>query len=149
MQMHKLVLFPHPCDEHSVPDKVTIKEWNTSRHYRKFMMVDGEYVAFIPKDSQEKCIRNGEITFWGEWESESSFTFIDDHDSEHRNEGLPKVIHTPKCFKNDIYNDIAEKRVINEKKCIAFFQKKNKTRIHMSLAISLCILVVNNREVIH
>ncbi len=58
------VQFLHPGEEHK-PDNGLIKKWNKKKHKRKFMRQAGTYIA-------EGKVEEGEIVFWGEWESEST-----------------------------------------------------------------------------
>lgn len=127
MQPHRAIMFPHPFDEHPTEENANIKEWNTSRHHRKFMLVDGAYLASLQNNTQVNSIQTGKIMFWGEWESESTFTRIGNHDRERRNDALPMNIHEPKCFVNDIFTEIAEKHAISEISCSAFFKNKQNT----------------------
>jgi hypothetical protein len=46
------------------PDERDLKRWNRDDHRRKFLKLQGRYVA----DGE---LREGEIELWGEWEANS------------------------------------------------------------------------------
>lgn len=57
-----LVQFLHPGGEHS---KSSSQKWNTGKHQRKFMKVDGKYLESLDSYDDQK---SDSIVFWGEWE---------------------------------------------------------------------------------
>ena len=79
------VQFTHPGGEHQ-PDKgKDYKSWNTGKHQRKFMLIDGDVVT-------DNClISNMPLLIWGEWEPGSKIvkTF------EQQKGDYPKYIHRP------------------------------------------------------
>ena len=66
-------------------NNLIIREWNNeSRHYRKFIENEGEYIIALESKSQ-----NGNLLFWGEWEGNSVFKLLN------IDKGSPNGIHKP------------------------------------------------------
>ena len=62
--------------------------WNNSDgHKRKFMRMDGVKYCDASKNRKK-----GEVTFWGEWEAQSSFDVISETDKDL---DKPRLCHTP------------------------------------------------------
>jgi hypothetical protein len=59
------VQFHHPGGEH-VPDLPGERSWNTGAHARKFLRVEGSWVAAPGGE-----VKQGPVVFWGEWEPPS------------------------------------------------------------------------------
>ncbi len=81
------VQFPHPGGEH-LPDRLGEKPWNTydSRHARKFMQVQGNWIA------DDGRVHEGDLWAWGEWEAQSDL--IRDLDPSGA-PGLPRHLWMP------------------------------------------------------
>lgn len=73
-----LVQFLHPGGEHS---ESSGQEWNTGKHQRKFMRVEGKYLE--PLDSYHEQ-KSDTIVFWGEWEPPAEYikSFPENEDQE-------------------------------------------------------------------
>ncbi len=59
------VQFHHPGGEHE-PDLPGERSWNTGPHRRKFMRVEGTWMAALGGEQQK-----GPVVFWGDWEPPS------------------------------------------------------------------------------
>ena len=127
-QLHRVILFPHPGDEHPVDKNSNIKEWNEGKHYRKFMVVNGKLVRSTKTGGNPETAK---ITFWGEWESESTYSSIQYKD-ENGNEmppeyGMPLYVHKPQCYRNEIFDKLKNERkskkdnFIDEAACLSFY----------------------------
>jgi len=66
--MTKIIQFLHPGIEHN--EKTGIL-WNTKKHRRKYLKIQGEYI-----DAIESNPKLDSIYFWGEWEAQSSIKKI-------------------------------------------------------------------------
>lgn len=127
-EIHKVVFFPHPCDEHTAHMRgKNIKEWNGGGHRRKFLKVKGDYVKVlnICSDSIRYESHSAEdVSFWGEWESESAFfKNTQKTEGDQKAAGLPQYTHEPKCYRNDIFNKLEQHRVIDGDECSDFYSK--------------------------
>jgi len=60
------------------------KSWNTGSHRRKFMLANGKYV-------ENEELKDGNLMFWGEWESPSQVRQL----NQQSNKLLPKWLHSP------------------------------------------------------
>jgi hypothetical protein len=65
------VQFMHPGGEHGL-DEPGFKRWNCREHKRKFMLTRGRWLH------RSGDVREGDLTFWGEWEPPSRVTLISD-----------------------------------------------------------------------
>jgi hypothetical protein len=84
--MPQIVQFTHPGSEHG-PDSIrgNHKSWNDGPHRRKFMRVDGDYIAGNGR------LGKGELLFWGEWEPPSEVQeLVNRPDDMH-----PRWLHSP------------------------------------------------------
>ena len=83
----RFVQFPHPGGEH---DAESGSAWNPnrrdSRHRRKFMLLDGQWV-----DGNDQ-LQAGELSAWGEWEPEAELVAELDRDGR---PGLPRHLWRP------------------------------------------------------
>lgn len=130
-QQHRVILFPHPWDEHPVDENGNIKEWNEGKHYRKFMAVNGKFVRSAGTGSGSKP-ETAKIAFWGEWESESTYKPIEYKDENGKSvapgQGLPHYVHTPQCYDDEgIFDKLQKDKTINEEDCIKFYERKQNT----------------------
>lgn len=112
----KIVFFPHPVSEHKVTNKGNIMEWNINKHCRKFMEVNGAYTNSI---STEKQLQQGKISFWGEWESESTYTRIQYKGKRKNLE--PNYIHNPQCYINEIFTKLKDDNCVDDNACFSFY----------------------------
>ncbi len=112
--MAKLCILAHPGGEHiadnpgypknvgffgglELDDIKNLNEgfmpWNTApKHRRKFIKTNGDYL-----DEVGNLYTNAGISFWGEWEQESTFVKVDQLFGE-----SPERIHYPQCIKTDV-----------------------------------------------
>lgn len=83
--MPKIVQFTHPGDEHK-PDikEGNHKSWNQSRHKRKFLLANGQYL-------ENGIIQEGRLIFWGECEPPSFVQKL----SSKPNGFYPQWLHEP------------------------------------------------------
>ena len=83
--MLKIVQFTHPGEEHK-PDKKNEehKSWNASKHKRKFMLTEGEYIEGGKK-------KRDKLMFWGEWEPPSKVRKL----KMNGDSLLPQWLHCP------------------------------------------------------
>jgi hypothetical protein len=83
--MPKIVQFTHPGPEHK-PDlkNGNHKSWNTGNHKRKFLLSKGSYV-------DNNKLKDGNLTFWGEWEPPSYVTEFEYQE----NKFFPGWLHKP------------------------------------------------------
>jgi hypothetical protein len=81
----RFVQFPHPGGEHGGDASGTRWPHGNTAHLRKFMLVNGAYRQTLDGPS-----RAGELTFWGEWEGDSSARELGDGPP-----GGPDWLHDP------------------------------------------------------
>lgn len=87
--MPYFIQFPHPQGEpdynHSPKGQIT---WSTTKisHTRKFIQAKGEYID----PSSNKIKSNDKVSFWGEWEANSSFEKF----TKKQTTGYPIAKHT-------------------------------------------------------
>tara|TARA_B100000676_G_scaffold307104_1_gene364796 strand:+ start:211 stop:1146 length:936 start_codon:yes stop_codon:yes gene_type:complete len=79
--------YSKPGIEWSHDKKSGTRLWNNREHKRKFMRMNG--VKYL---DAKKRPNKGEVTFWGEWEAQSSFDVIS---KTNKNLDKPRLCHKP------------------------------------------------------
>ena len=89
-----IVQFLHPGTEYRQRNQEGVMDWNTGMHHRKFLCAKGDYV------DGNKCVKNENLLFWGEWEPQSKYERIN-------RSSRPSYLHYP-------YLDLAVKENSDE-----------------------------------